>query len=162
MNIGEAFAGEGVNAAHLNTVVGLREGPLGTAWATALATPSEGHVPFVAVLRPGLAVHPYTLFVNKATIRDEAHARMTWGAAQAGVAAGVSDALADSYIAEPITRAVIAAVWVDPAADDEDAVFANNQAATRESIRVGFYNEPMVSEILLARNEPWNPFFRPR
>ena len=45
--IGEAFVGEGANAAHTNIVLGRRGGPVEAAWATALATPSAGHVPFV-------------------------------------------------------------------------------------------------------------------
>ena len=49
MQIGEAFVGKGVNAAHVNTILGAREGPVGTAWATALATPSAGHAPFDGV-----------------------------------------------------------------------------------------------------------------
>ncbi|MGH7288852.1 MAG: formaldehyde-activating enzyme, partial [Myxococcota bacterium] len=80
IQIGEAFVGEGAEAAHLNTVLGPRDGPVGTAWATALATPSTGHAPFVAVVRPGLPAKPLTLFVNKAAIAGEAHARLTWGA----------------------------------------------------------------------------------
>ena len=55
LQLGESFVGEGVNLAHINTVYGHREGPAGVAWATALATPSQGHVPFVAVVQPGIA-----------------------------------------------------------------------------------------------------------
>src|SRR5262245_42615416 len=117
MEIGESFVGEGADAAHVNTVLGPRSGPVGTAWATALATPSAGHTPFVAVVRPGLPAKPLTLFVNKAAIADEGHARLTWGAAQAGVASAVADAVAEGVIArgEVDELVVIAAVWVDPA-----------------------------------------------
>ena len=45
IEIGEGFHGDGANAAHINTVLGLREGPVGTAFATALAQPTPGHVP---------------------------------------------------------------------------------------------------------------------
>ena len=38
MKIGEGFVGEGANAAHINVVLGLRDGPVGTAWATATRT----------------------------------------------------------------------------------------------------------------------------
>ncbi|MFE4723844.1 formaldehyde-activating enzyme, partial [Streptomyces sp. NPDC056728] len=48
--IGEAFVGDGVNAAHTNIVLGRKGGPVETAWATALATPSAGHVPFMTVV----------------------------------------------------------------------------------------------------------------
>lgn len=38
-----------------------------------------------------------------------AHATLTWGAAQAGVAGGVADALADSRRSQPTTAEVLAA-----------------------------------------------------
>ena len=56
--LGEAFVGSGPNAAHVNTCSAPRDGPVGAAWATALATPSAGHAPFVVVLHPGLPVKP--------------------------------------------------------------------------------------------------------
>src|SRR5260370_21031423 len=84
--IGESFVGEGAEAAHINTVLGDRAGPVGTAWATALATPSAGHTPFVAGLEPGIPGKPLTLFVNKAPITGDVHGTLTWGAAQAGAA----------------------------------------------------------------------------
>ncbi|RCJ42863.1 formaldehyde-activating enzyme, partial [Klebsiella pneumoniae] len=38
--IGEGFEGPGVNLAHINVLVGPRNGPAGQAFSTALATPS--------------------------------------------------------------------------------------------------------------------------
>ncbi len=162
MLIGEGFVGEGADAAHVNTVLGPREGPVATAWATALATPRAGHVPFVAVLRPGLAVKPLTLFVNKAAIGSERHGALTWGAAQAGVAAGVADAVAEGAVArEAADRLLlIAAVWVDPTADDEEAVYANNRAATLTALRNASAGRPALDDVLAARETPVNPFFR--
>ena len=87
--IGEAFVGTGAEAAHLNTVLGAKGGPVETAWVTALATPREGHVAFLTTVRPGIPAKPMTLFVNKATLAGDAHATMTWGPAEAGVASGV-------------------------------------------------------------------------
>ena len=162
MSIGEGFVGEGVDAAHVNTVLGPREGPVGVAWATALATPRQGHVPFVAVVRPGLAVLPMTLFVNKAAIGPGRHGDLTWGAAQAGVAGGVADAVAEGVIARAAVGdlVLIAAVWVNPAAADEEAVYANNRAATLTALRNGAAGRPDIDEVLAARDEPRNPFFR--
>ncbi len=162
MQIGEGFVGDGVDAAHVNTVLGSRGGPVGAAWAAALATPSAGHVPFVAVLRPGLAAKPLTLFVNKAAIESERHGDLTWGAAQAGVAAGVAEAVAEGVIGrgDLDDLVLIAAVWVNPAADDEDAVFANNREATLTALRNGSRSLPAIDEVLAARQDPRNPFFR--
>jgi 5,6,7,8-tetrahydromethanopterin hydro-lyase len=160
--IGEAFVGEGPEAAHVNTVLGRRDGPVGTAWVTALATPSAGHAPFVAVLQPGVPVQPMTLFVNKAAIAGPEHGRLTWGAAQAGVAGGVADAVEAGAVAaaEIGDLVLIAAVWVDPAAADEEAVYANNRAATLAALIAGAAGEPSLDAVLEARLDPQNPFFR--
>jgi 5,6,7,8-tetrahydromethanopterin hydro-lyase len=161
MQIGEGFAGSGPNAAHINTVLGDKAGPVGAAWATALGTPRLGHAPFVVVLKPNVPVKPFTLFVNKAAIDGDAHARLTWGAAQAGVAAGVVRAVRDGVVPQGDADALllIAAVWVDPKADDEETVYANNAAATRAALVAGRDNTPSLSDILAA-GEPSNPFFR--
>jgi 5,6,7,8-tetrahydromethanopterin hydro-lyase len=156
LQLGEAFIGEGPNAAHVNTVLGRRDGPVATAWATALATPTQGHAPFVVVLHPGLPVKPFTLFVNKATIASDTHANLTWGAAQAGVASGVAAAVARNIVLD-VDDVLIAAVWVNPNADDADAVFANNQQATIDALRMGQDGLPEP-----AQTEVWNPFFTPR
>ena len=161
MQLGEAFVGEGVNAAHINTVLGPREGPVGTAWVTALATPTHGHAPFVVVLHPGLPVKPFTLFVNKAAIDSEAHANLTWGAAQAGVAAGVAEAVAQEIVYD-VEDVLIAAVWVNPKADDANAVFANNQQATLAALAMGQAGQPGATDIEESRTEVWNPFFTPQ
>lgn len=163
MQLGEGFVGEGTNAAHVNTMLGSKDGPVGAAWATALATPRTGHAAFVVVVRPNVPLKPMTLFVNKATIdaSDERHARLTWGAAQAGVAAGVLTALRKGVLtSENADNAVmIAAVWVNPAADDEAAVFANNSEAVLAALTAGRDNLPSVRTVLDA-GEPQNPYFR--
>jgi len=160
---GERFVGEGVNAAHVNTVLGAKGGAVETAWASALAHPTQGHAPFVCVLRPGVPVKPFTLFVNKAYIAGGRHAEMTWGPAQAGVAKGVADAVAEGTIAaDAVDRLLlIAAVWVNPDADDAREVYANNAAATREALRAGRDGRPALADVLSARHAPFNPFFHP-
>ena len=163
IRIGEAFAGEGAEAAHVNIVIGDRS-ELGPTFALALASPSTGHTPFVTVLRPGLPVRPLTLFVNKATIDGPEHGTLTWGAAQAGVAAGVADAVSEGIVgeAEAERALLIAAVWVNPAADDAQAVYANNRTATYQALRAGKARLPLLDDLLSVRNAPFNPFFRPR
>jgi 5,6,7,8-tetrahydromethanopterin hydro-lyase len=161
MVIGESFIGEGADAAHINTVLGRKEGPVGTAWASALATPSQGHTPFVAVIRPGLPAKPFTLFINKAPIASPGHGDLTWGAAQAGVAAGVADAVADGVIdrADCSDLVLIAAVWVNPAAADAEAVYRNNRAATLAALQAGLRSEPHLDDVLAARDRPANPYY---
>jgi len=161
MKIGEGFVGEGANAAHINIVLGLREGPVGTAWATALATPREGHVPFVAVAQPNMPVVPFTLFVNKAAIANDRHGELTWGGAQAGVAAGVGLAHRASLFDGNLDSLVlIVAVWVNPNADSEEAVFVNNRDATLAALQQAHNAGPDIARALAAMANPSNPYFR--
>src|SRR5262245_2594003 len=136
MLIGESYVGEGAEAAHVNTVLGERDGPVGVAWATALATPRAGHTPFVAVLLPGLPVKPMTLFVNKAPIADDGHGTLTWGPAQAGVAGGVAGAVSEGVISagEAHRGLLVAAGWGNPAARGAAPGSPHNPAAAREAL----------------------------
>jgi len=164
MKIGEGFVGNGANAAHINVVLGLRDGPVGTAWATALATPREGHVPFVAVAQPNIPVVPFTLFVNKAAIANDRHGELTWGAAQAGVAAGVGLAhqawMFDGNPEYVDSLVLIVAVWVNPSADNEEAVFTNNRDATFAALQQARGAGPDIGQALSAMANPSNPYFR--
>jgi 5,6,7,8-tetrahydromethanopterin hydro-lyase len=164
MKIGEGFVGNGANAAHINVVLGLRDGPVGTAWATALATPREGHVPFVAVAQPNIPVVPFTLFVNKAAIANDRHGELTWGAAQAGVAAGVGLAhqavMFDGNPEYVDSLVLIVAVWVNPSADNEEAVFTNNRDATFAALQQARDAGPDIGQALAAMANPSNPYFR--
>ena len=160
MLIGEGFAGSGVNAAHINIIMGSRNGPVGTAWATSLASPSAGHVPFMAVAAPGVPVRPFTLFVNKAAIENVRHGQLTWGAAQAGLAAGMGLAHQQSLLKGTSDFVVIAAVWVNPGADSEDAVFENNRDATVAAISMSGRPSGVSQADLEAMLAPTNPYFR--
>jgi 5,6,7,8-tetrahydromethanopterin hydro-lyase len=78
-----------------------------------------------------------TIVVNKSPVgSNETLDRITWGAAQLGIAQGVLDAVADDILDGLQTDEVVVliAVWVDPAAHDETAVRRANRAATRAAI----------------------------
>ena len=161
--VGEAFVGSGAEAAHLNTVLGMKGGPIETAWATALATPGAGHTAFVTTLRPGIPAKPMTLFVNKATLEADDHSTMTWGPAQAGVASGVLWAVADGVIDAALVDdlLLIAAVWVSPEAADGSLVYENNRRATRDALAAGAARQPSLEEALAVRDAPLNAYWLP-
>ena len=163
--IGEAFVGTGPAAAHLNLILGPKDGPVGIAWATALATPSAGHAPFMVVVHPDLPVLPNTLFVSKSPLMTQPHSSLAWGAAQAGVAAGIGQAAADQVLSPEHLRKwlIIAAVWVDPAASVQDAqaIFENNSLGTHRAVVRAFTSQPPVEEYLSKHDQVWNPYFTP-
>src|SRR5437764_15346145 len=134
--IGESYAGAGGNEAHINVLAGPRSGPLGVAFATALANPKQGHIPFLVVLQPNIPVVPATLLINKAGIADDRHGALFWGAVQAGVALGLRAALDAGALEgqDPDTWVLIVAAWNNPLASDEDLVCENNRIAMREAL----------------------------
>jgi 5,6,7,8-tetrahydromethanopterin hydro-lyase len=134
--MGEAWAGEAPNGAHINVVVARRGSPTAAAIVSALASPRPGHLPFLACVRLGEVVRPTTVIVNKATLEGDVLPRLTWGAAQLGVAQGVLDAVADGVVdaGEAAELVLLVPVWVDAAATDETAVRLANRAATRAAI----------------------------
>jgi 5,6,7,8-tetrahydromethanopterin hydro-lyase len=161
MYIGEAFIGEGQNAAHVTTMLGPRDGAVGTAWALAIASPSPGHAPFMVFLQPGLSVQPPTLFVNRVALGSQVHTEMTLGPAHAGVAAGVTKAVqkfGDQIDVDAL--ALIASVWIDLEAYDADAVYMNNKAATTAALRSGMEHLPALDEVVANVDAPWNPSYR--
>jgi 5,6,7,8-tetrahydromethanopterin hydro-lyase len=163
VHIGEGFEGGGPNAAHINLILGSKI-EIGAAFAMAAASPGPGHIPFQAVLQPNLPAKPATLFVAKAVLRDSRHETMTWGPAQAGVAAGITQALLDRVLpteAEDEWLA-IALVWVDWNADDADLVFENNRRATRlaceRALKRGWPDRDALAAGVAGVS---NPFFTP-
>ena len=54
MYIGEALAGDGNEIAHIDLLIGDKAGPVGTAFANALARQSQGHNNLLAVITPNL------------------------------------------------------------------------------------------------------------
>ena len=91
------------------------------------------------------------------------HGYLHWGAAQAAVAHGVLECgapRAPSPQGEVEDLALIAAVWVDWAASDEEEVYANNVEATRAALASAAEGRPRLEELLAIASEPANPFFR--
>jgi 5,6,7,8-tetrahydromethanopterin hydro-lyase len=162
--IGEAWSGEVPNGSHINLVVARRGSPTAAAAAGVLASPRPGHLPILACLKgAGTPVRPATIVVNKVTIESDDLARMTWGAAQLGIAQGVLDAIAEGLLDAQDAADVIllVAVWVDPQAKDETAVRTANREAARAAIADAL--EPPAPEAVRAlaeqRDEATNAYY---
>ena len=97
MFIGEALTGEGNEIAHIDLLIGSKTGPVGQAFANALARQSEGHTNLLAVLAPNVAVKPSTVLVTKVTIKGMKQAVQMFGPAQAAVAKAVADSVAEFW-----------------------------------------------------------------
>ena len=68
--IGESLVGEGNEVAHIDLMIGDKDGPVGQAFANGMTSLSAGHTPLLAVIRPNLPPKPHTLIVPKVTVKN--------------------------------------------------------------------------------------------
>ncbi len=81
-SVGEALSGDGNEIAHIDLLIGDKSGPVGVAFANALANQSAGHSNLLAVLAPNLAVKPATVMITKVSIKGAKQAVQMFGPAQ--------------------------------------------------------------------------------
>src|SRR2546423_12371285 len=86
MFIGEALVGDGNEVAHIDLLIGSKDGPVGTAFANALADQKHGHSNLLAVLTPNLVCKPATVLITKVTIKGAPQAVQMFGPAPAAAA----------------------------------------------------------------------------
>jgi 5,6,7,8-tetrahydromethanopterin hydro-lyase len=160
MYIGEALAGDGNEIAHIDLLIGDKEGPAGVAFANALARQSEGHTNLLAVLTPNLAVKPSTVMITKVTIKGMKQAVQMFGPAQAAVAKAVADSVAEGVIRRELAEEVviICGVFIHPEAEDDRKIYEYNLEATKAAIASAMSGKPTVDEMLAGKDEAEHPF----
>ncbi len=134
--IGEALVGDGPELAHIDLMIGDKEGPVGAAFANALSQLSAGHTPLLAVVRPNLLTKPVTLVIPKVTIKKEVQVREMFGPVQAAVAKAVADLVEEGAFKDhDIEKIVIlASVYLDPSATDYNKIYRYNYGAMKLAI----------------------------
>jgi formaldehyde-activating enzyme len=160
LRVGEALAGQGAEAAHIDLLIGKKTGPVAEAFAKAKATPAPGHEPLLAILEPNLSVKPVTLIVPTVTITGMRQASMVYGPAQAAVAKAVVDSVADGTIPKEAVDelVIIANVFVHPTAVDRQRVYINNYKAMRHAIRKTIEGRPSMDELIENKDRSKHPF----
>ena len=160
MFIGEALAGEGNEVAHIDLLIGSKDGPVGAAFANALARQSEGHSNLLAVLEPNLAVKPATVMVTKVTIKGARQAVQMFGPAQAAVAKAVADSVAAGVIpagdAEKLV--IVCGVFIHWEAADDRRIYDFNYEATMAAIANAMTGRPSVAEMIAGKDKAAHPF----
>jgi signal transduction histidine kinase len=89
MYIGEALVIEGsdlANVSHIDLLIGSKDGPVGIAFANALANQSAGHTNLLAVVSPNIVCKPATVMITKVTIKGSKQVIDMFGAVQAAEA----------------------------------------------------------------------------
>jgi len=134
--VGEALIGDGAEVAHIDLLMGDKEGPIGTAFAHAVSQLSAGHTPLLAVIRPNLLTKPVTLVIPKVTLKTMTQVNEMFGPVQAAVAKAVADCVEEGVFAEvDIENVVIlASAFVHPDAMDYNKIYRFNYGATKLAI----------------------------
>ncbi len=159
-NIGEALTGDGNEVAHIDLMIGSKDGPVGTAFANALSTQSEGHTNLLAVLEPNVAVKPSTVMITKVTIKGMKQAVQMFGPAQAAVAKAVADSVADGVIPQDQCEDLVCVcgVFIHPAAEDDEKIYQYNYEATKEALAAAMSNKPTAGDMLAKKDSAAHPF----
>ena len=160
MFIGEALVGEGDEIAHIDLLIGDKDGPVGTAFATALVNQSRGHSNLLAVLTPNLICKPATVLITKVTIKGMKQAVQMFGPAQYAVAKAVADAVAEGTIpaADAEDLVIVCGVFIHPAAEDNAKILKFNYEATKLSIERAMKNLPTSQEVTAQKDSVKHPF----
>ncbi|MCA9135877.1 MAG: formaldehyde-activating enzyme [Planctomycetales bacterium] len=158
--IGEALVGDGNEVAHIDLMIGSKDGPVGTAFANALSTQSEGHTNLLAVLAPNVAVKPSTVMITKVTLKGFKQIVQMFGPAQAAVAKAVADSVAEGVI--PADQAedlvCVCGVFIHPEADDDEKIYNFNYEAVKQSLANAMGGKPTAQEMIAQKDSAAHPF----
>jgi len=160
LNVGEALVGDGNEVAHIDLLIGSKTGPVGTAFAVALANQSKGHSNLMAVLTPNLLTKPATVLITKVTIKGMKQAVQMFGPAQYAVAKAVADCVAEGTIpaADAEDLVIVCGVFIHPEADNNAKILKYNYEATKLSIERAMRNEPSTKEVTEKKDTVEHPF----
>lgn len=158
--IGESLVGDGNEVAHVDLVMGSKNGPVGQAFAQILSSQRSGHNALLAVVEPNLPAKPDTLLFNKVTIKGAKQAVQMFGPAQAAVARAVVDAVQEGII--PKDQAddlcLLVGVFIHWEAEDDKKIFQYNYEATKQSIERAIKGLPTVDTVLSKKDAARHPF----
>jgi len=157
--IGEALLGEGNEIAHVDLLIGDKDGPVGKAFANGLSNLSAGHTPLLAVIRPNLPPKPHTLLVPKVTVKNMEDAGKIFGPAQAAVAKAVADAVEEEVIPKDKVDdwVIVCSVFVHPQASDYRRIYQYNYGATKLALRRALKKYPSLEKILYDKDRAKHP-----
>ena len=162
MYVGEGLVIEGSdldNVAHIDLLIGPKDGPVGVAFANALANQSAGHTNLLALVSPNLPAKPATVMITKVTLKGGKQVMQMFGPAQAAVARAVVDSVVDGLLpkAEAENWVIVCGVFIAGSANSNAKIYKNNYEATKLAIKNAMQKTPSIDEII-AKKETKHPF----
>ena len=155
LKVGEGFAGPPFfELAHVDLLLGERDGPVDKAIGRALGVAHPGHE--VRMIHE----HPRTLLVPTVTIRSDKQAEHIYTYATKGVLRAIEASIGDGFLPKEALDdlVMIANVFVHPAAANRTRIEMNNYKAMRAAIRKAIEGRPTLEELLYERQAARHPF----
>ena len=157
--IGESLLGDGNEVAHIDLMIGDKNGPIGQAFANGMTQLSAGHTPVLAVIRPNLPPKPHTLIVPKVTIKNMEDTGKIFGPAQAAVAKAIADSAEEGVI--PASKldswVIICSVFIHPKATDYRKIYQYNYGATKMALQRALKSYPTIEKIIYEKDRSKHP-----
>ncbi len=157
--IGESLVGEGNEVAHIDLMIGNKDGPVGQAFANGMTSLSAGHTPLLAVIRPNLPPKPHTLIVPKVTVKNMEDTGKIFGPAQAAVAKAIADSSEEGIIpADKLDEwVIICSVFIHPQATDYRKIYQYNYGATKMALQRALKKYPSLEKIIYDKDRAKHP-----
>ena len=160
LKVGESLVGNRVELAHIDLLIGDKDGPVGKAYAYALTNPKDGSEGLQVILEPNMQVKPPTIMIPTIRPTSLRHASLTYGPAQAAIAKAVMQCIEDGILPIELTDSIviIVNVFVHPSASARKRIFINNYKATRNAIRKAMEGLPTVDDGIENAEKARHPF----
>jgi bifunctional enzyme Fae/Hps len=158
-HVGEALIGDGNELAHIDLIIGDKEGQAGNAFVNSISQLSIGHTPLLSVIRPNLMTKPSTLIIPKVTIGNLDDASKIFGPAQTAVGRAVADSVEEGVIPKDIAEdlVLLISVFIHPEAKDYRKIYQYNYGATKLAIRRAMDNYPSIEKVLAEKDRGTHP-----
>ncbi len=152
---GEALFGGGTDVAHVDLIMGIRDGPMSVSLENTGKVIEDTH-PSNIIKDLELT----TVFAPTVTITSEHHKKMVYEVAQRAVADAVRRTITDTIIPEELVPDLVIAanVFVHPSAVNPTRVHINNFISVRHALRRAIEGRQSVEEIIARKDSARHPF----
>jgi 4-hydroxy-tetrahydrodipicolinate synthase len=160
LKVGESLVGNRAELAHIDLLIGRKDGPVGIAYAQALTNPEEGREGLQVILEPNMQVKPATVMIPTVRPTSLRHASLTYGPAQAAIGKAIIQCIEDGILPKELADEIliIVNVFVHPSASARKRIFINNYKATRNAIRKAMEGLPNVDDGIKNAENARHPF----
>lgn len=161
MLVGEGYAGPpDFEIAHVDLLVGLKDGPVGTALKEALSRPEPDDPSGKNLTELRIIFErPRTLLVPTVTVRTKKQARHIYDNAVEGIVMAIQSSLNDGFLPEGALDDLVMIVnaFVHPSAANRRRITINNYKAMRAALRKAIEGRPTVEELLHEKEAARHP-----